>query len=197
MASQAEPNPPVPLVRVDQPDPASLAALLQYEGDVRRQASVDELIYFIANESRRIVQYEQMFVLREAMAGEGFRVVGASSIALIDRNAPLIHAIETGLAKRSKEAEDVDAEEWSDDASIADYPFHHWRWQPIVDRSGHVFAGLLLARAAPWREADGIRTARIADTAGHSWLALTGGKPVRKLPTLTKTRRRWLCSRCG
>jgi multidrug resistance efflux pump len=189
-------NAPIPLVRVDQPDPASLAALLQYEGDIRRQASVDELIYFIANESRRIVAYDQMFVLREAMAGEGFRVVGASSIALIDRNAPLIQAIETGFAKRKKEAglepADVDAEVWSDDASIADYPFHHWRWQPISDRAGHAFAGLLFARAAPWREADAFRTARIAETAGHSWLALTGGKPVRKLPKLNKTKKRLL-----
>jgi hypothetical protein len=192
MASQAEPNPPVPLIRLDQPDPASLAALLQYEGDVRRQASVDELVYFITNESRRIVQYDQMFICREAMAGDGFRIIGASSIAIVDRNAPLIHAIESGLSKRSKEAADVDAEIWSDDASIADYPFHHWRWQPIVDRSGHVFAGLLLARATPWREADAIRTARIAETAGHSWLALTGDKPVRKLPKLDRKKRRWL-----
>jgi multidrug resistance efflux pump len=196
MASLPDPTASVPLVRINQPDPSSLAALLQFEGDIRRQASVDELIYFIANESRHIVQYDQLFVMREAMLGRGFHVVGASSIAMIDRNAPLIHAIEAGLSKREKSndlsAANVEAGDWSDDAAIGDYPFHAWHWQPIADRTGHIFAGLLFTRTAPWRETDGIRTQRIAETAGHSWLALTGGKPARKLPKLNKTKRRLL-----
>jgi multidrug resistance efflux pump len=184
-------------LRVEQPDPSGLAGLLQYEADMRRQPSADELVYFVANESRRIVAYDQMFVLRESMAGEGFRVVAASSIAIVDRNAPLIHAIEAGFLERKRssdiaQAADIDAGVWSDDSAIADYPAHFWRWQPVQNRSGHVFAGMLFARSTPWREADGIRTARIAETFGHSWLALTGGKPVRKLPLLTQKRRRWL-----
>ena len=196
MASLSDPLQPVPLVRVEQPDPSGLAALLQFEGDIRRKASVDELIYFLANESRRIVNYDQMFVLREAMLADGFRVVGASSIAIVDRNAPLIHAIETGFSKRKQAgdltAADVLASQWSDDPAIDDYPFHNWHWQPIKDRSGNVFAGLLLTRTAPWREADAIRAERIAETGAHSWLALTGDKPVRKLPRLSKTKRRLL-----
>lgn len=196
MASQPEHKPPIQLVRPDQADPATLAGLLQYEGDLRRQASVDELIYFLANETRRIVPYDQLFVLREAMAGDRFQVITASSIALVDRNAPLINAIETGYAKRSKAGltgpADVDATSWSDDPSIADYPFHHWRWQPLLDRGGKSFGGLLFARAAPWQEADAVRTARVAETASHAWLALTANKPVRKLPKITAQKRRWI-----
>jgi biotin carboxyl carrier protein len=196
MASQPEHKPPIQLVRPDQADPATLAGLLQYEGDLRRQASVDELIYFLANETRRIVPYDQLFVLREAMAGDRFQVITASSIALVDRNAPLINAIETGYAKRSKAGltgpADVDATSWSDDPSIADYPFHHWRWQPLLDRGGKSFGGLLFAGAAPWQEADAVRTARVAETASHAWLALTANKPVRKLPKITAQKRRWI-----
>jgi Barrel-sandwich domain of CusB or HlyD membrane-fusion len=196
MASQAEAASAVPLIRSDQVDTGSLAALLQYEGEMRRQGSVDELLYFIANESRNILPYDQMFILREAMVGEGFHLAAASSIALVDRNAPLIQAIETGLKQRKKAmdlaAVNVHAGDWSDDSAIADYPYHDWRWQPVIDRNGHIFAGLLFARAAPWRDVDAIRTARIAETAAHSWLALTGGKPVRKMPKLNKTRRRLL-----
>jgi multidrug resistance efflux pump len=196
MASLPDPAPLVPMVRVDQPDPSSLAVLLQYEGDVRRQGSVDELVYFIANESRKIVQYDQTFVLREGFAGDGFRVIAASSIAVVDRNAPLIQAIETGLLSRKKKsglaAGDIDAGDWSDDPDIAEYPYQHWHWQPLAKRNGDVFAGLLLARATPWREQDGVRAGRIAETASHSWLALTGDKPVRKLPKLSKLKKRLL-----
>jgi multidrug resistance efflux pump len=196
MASLPDPAPLVPMVRVDQPDPSSLAVLLQYEGDVRRQASVDELVYFIANESRKIVQYDQMFVLREGFSGDRFRVIAASSIAVVDRNAPLIQAIETGLLKRKKAgglaAGDIDAGAWSDDPDIAEYPYQHWHWQPLTRRNGDVFAGLLFARATPWREQDSVRAGRIAETASHSWLALTGDKPVRKLPKLSKLKKRLL-----
>jgi biotin carboxyl carrier protein len=198
MASQPEPNPPIQMVRPDQPDPATLAGLLQYEGDLRRQASVDELVYFLANETRRIVPYDQLFVLREAMAADRFQVIAASSIAIVDRNAPLINAIETGYAQRRKagqtEAANIDAISWSDDPSIADYPFHNWHWQPLLDRGGKSFGGLLFARAAPWQEADAVRTARITETASHAWCALTANKPVRKLPRITMQKRRWIAA---
>lgn len=196
MASRPEPQPAVPLIRVEQRDTASLAALLQFEGDVRRQQSVNELIYLVANETRRIVAYEQMFVLREGHVGEGFHVVGASSIALIDRNAPLIQAIERVVAAVAAEtgtkARGFDATAYSDDPAVAEYPFHAWHWQPLTDRAGHVFAGLLVARQAPLREAEDTRLARIGETVGHGWLALTGGRPVRRFPKFDTRMKRGL-----
>jgi multidrug resistance efflux pump len=195
MASLPDPQITVPLIRAEQPDPSSLAALLQYEGDIRRQASVNELVYFVANESRRIVAYDQLFVLREARIGEGFHAIGASSIALVDRNAPLIHAIETVVAKLGSDAaQSFDATAYSDDPAIAEYPFHAWHWQPVIGKEGRPFAGLLIARAAPLREAEGVRLTRMAETIGHSWLALTGGKPVMRLPKLDSKKRRWIAA---
>jgi multidrug resistance efflux pump len=195
MASLPDPQPAVPLIRVAQPDPSSLAALLQYEGDVRRQASVNELVYFVANESRRIVAYDQLFVLRQARASEGFHVIGASSIALVDRNAPLIHALETILGKLPKEApQTFDATAYSDDPSISEYPFHAWHWQPIMGKDGKPFAGLLIARTVELREAEGVRLVRMSETIGHSWLALTSGKPVMRLPRLNSKKRRWIAA---
>jgi HlyD family secretion protein len=185
MASQVDPviQHPAVLQRAAQPEQASLAALLQYEGDIRRQASVNELVYFIANETRRIVAYDQMFVLRQAALGKGYNVVGASSLAVIDRSAPLIHAIEKAVTG-SDAPLDLIATEVSDDPSIADYPFPAWRWQPLTDGAGLVYAGLLLTRHEPMREAEGVRLDRISETISHSWQALTGGRPVRRLPLL-------------
>jgi hypothetical protein len=71
-------------------DAAMLAALLQYEGDLRRQSGVPELLYHVANETRRIVAYDQMFIARQAQINDGFHIVCVSSLATVDRNAPLI-----------------------------------------------------------------------------------------------------------
>jgi multidrug resistance efflux pump len=195
MASLPDPNPAVPLIRVAQPDTSSLAALLQYEGDVRRQASVNELVYFTANETRHITAYDQMFVLREARIGEGFHVVGASSIALVDRNAPLIHALEVVVSKLDADVpQSFEAPSYSDDPAIAEYPFQSWYWQPLTRNTGNAFAGLLIAHTSPLREAEVQRLTRISETVGHSWLALTGGKPVIRLPKLDSKKKRLIAA---
>jgi multidrug resistance efflux pump len=195
MASRPEPvsAQPALIQRAVPPEQASLAALLQFEGEARRQASVNELVYFIANETRRIVAYDQLFVLRQPRMGQGFRVIGASSLAIIDRNAPLIHAIEKAVAELDHTtAQSGMATDWSDDPSVNEYAFHHWWWQPLVGTDGQVFAGLLFARGEPWREAEAFRLERAAETLSHSWRALTGGKPVKRLPKIGKTQKRLL-----
>jgi multidrug resistance efflux pump len=197
MASLPDPlsEPPAQTVvipRAVSPDQASLAALLQYEGDMRRQASVNELVYHIANETRRIVAYDQMFILRQPRMGDGYHTVAASSIAVVDRNAPLIQALEKIVASfASASPLDLDPASMSNDPAIAEYPFHAWRWQPLLDADGKVFAGLILARGEPMREAEGVRLARIAETGAHSWRALTGGKPVSRLRRFGSKERRW------
>ncbi len=196
MATQAEPIVPHPVVlqRAHQPEQASLAALLQYEGDVRRQASVNELVYHIANETRRIVAYDQMFVLRQPRLGAGYHVVGASSLAVIDRHAPLIHAIEqaVGTIEHPEKMSNIMATEMSGDITVSDYPFPAWRWQPLTDHRGQVYAGLLLARGMPMGEAESVRLERITETINHSWQALTGGRPVRRIALLGTWQKRGL-----
>ncbi len=178
-------------------DQARLADLLQYEADVRRRASVNELIYHVANESRRIVAYDQMFVLRRPRVGDGFHVVGASSLAVVDRNAPLIQAIEKTVSHLigsvdTAAPQDFAATAFSDDPAIAEYPFSAWRWQPFIDGGGQVFAALLIARHDPLREGEGVRLGRIAETIGHSWCALTGGKPVSRFRSLKLRERKFM-----
>ncbi len=201
MASLPESDQPALIQRAVPPDQASLAALLQYEGEVRRQASVNELVYFVANETRRIVAYDQLFVLRLASVGEGFHVVGASSLAIIDRNAPLIHAVEKTISAMAREAaaqkpHDFAATAWSDDPSISEYPFHAWRWQPLLDRGGTAFAGLLFARTESFRQGEAVRLDRVGETVAHGWRALTGDKPVRRFPKPTRLQKRLIAAAC-
>lgn len=173
--------------------PASgLAELLQFEGDVRQQASVDELVYLVANETRGLVSYEQMFVLRRAAVRDGFAVQAASSLALVDRSAPLIAAIERAANGFGDSARDLDLRALSDDPALSDYPFHEWHWVPLTDRSTQVFGGLLLARTLPFTDPERSRIERIAGTVAHGWLALTGDRPVRRIHRIDAKARRGL-----
>jgi multidrug resistance efflux pump len=194
MASLPEPGAAVTQLRAPQPETGGLAELLRYEGEVRRQGSVDELVYFVANESRTLIAYEQMFVLRRAMVRDGFAVKAASSLAMIDHNAPLILAIEKVADGFDGTARSVDAATLSDDPAIAEYPFHLWHWAPLQQRDGTVFAALLLARSTPWTENEAVRIGRMAETVGHGWLALTGGKPVRRFPKLDSKSKKWIAA---
>jgi hypothetical protein len=198
VASQPAPEPitlsiPPQIPRAASPESATLAALLQFEAEVRRQPTEAELIYHVANESRRILPYDQMFVLRRARIGEGHHVIAASSIAVVDRNAPLIAFIESSLKRLDvAEAQSFDASAYaqaSDDA-LDDYPFHAWHWQPMRDATGDVFAGLLVARTEPLRDGEAFRLTRIAETVEHGWRALAGGQPVKPIKKLGKRERR-------
>jgi multidrug resistance efflux pump len=199
MASQPAPDRvvlPHAIPRAVPPEQASLAALLQFEGDVRRQPTEVELVYHVANESRRIVAYDQMFVLRHARIGDGYHVMAASSIAVIDRTAPLIAFIEASIARLRAErgidaARDFAAPAFARPGEdvLDDYPFYAWHWQPLADNDGAVFAGLLVARTTALSEGEAFRLLRIAETIGHGWRALTGGKPVRPVKKLGKRER--------
>jgi multidrug resistance efflux pump len=173
-------------------DSAGLAALLRYEGEVRKQASVDELTYFVANESRALVAYDQMFVLRRSAVRSGLAVTAASSLARIDNNAPLIQAIERAAAGFGDDVRRLADRLGSDDPALSDYPFTTWQWAPLNGRDGIAYGGLLLARAAPWSDADALRLTRMTETIGHSWLALTGGKPPRRRINLDRRAKRWI-----
>jgi multidrug resistance efflux pump len=199
MANQPAPDlriTPPPIPRIVPPETATLAALLQYEGEARRQPSEAELIYHVANETRRIVTYDQMFVLRHARIGDDFHVMTASSIAVVDRNAPLIRFIEQCVGRlRDNDSLttaalfDPSAFARAGDDALDDYPFHAWHWHPLLDSDGTVFAGLLLARTDPLDEAEAFRLDRVAETISHSWRALTGGKPVKPVKKIDKRQR--------
>lgn len=174
------------LTRPPRADP--LAALLAWEGAARRQASVPELCWFLGNDLGAIVPCEQAFVLKRPLVGDGWRIETASGVDTIERHAPLVRAIEAALADATDAAE-IDAPA---DPAIDDYPFPHWLWQPLHDRDGIAFAGLLLARAHPFDAGEAARLARAGETAAHAWLAFSAGKPPRRLPKLTTRQRRWL-----
>ena len=163
-----------------------LAGLLQFEAEIRRQGSVAELHYHVANEMRRILPYDQMFIARQPRIGDDYHIICASSISSVDRNTPLIQAMEKLITKLAAtdgldRPHDFALAAMGDDAALAEYPFGQCRWQPLLDREGKVFAGLLLMRETMFREGENFRLTRISETVSHSWRALTGEKPVKRI----------------
>lgn len=180
-------------------DAEKLAALLQFEGDIRRQQTVNELQYLVTNDTRRVLAYGQMFVLRRASMGDGYQVKCASSLATVDRNAPLLQGIESLLKRLADEfglgkPQDFTATAFSDDAAIAEYPFPQMRWQPLADADGTVFGGLLVAGEEPLRKGETVRLERIAETTAHGWRALSGNRPVRRLPSIDRKKKLWIAA---
>ncbi|MBV7265918.1 efflux RND transporter periplasmic adaptor subunit [Erythrobacter ani] len=178
-------------------DAKMLAVLLQFEADIRRQSTVAELQYFVANEARAILPYGQMFVLRQATIGKGYTTKCVSSLATVDPNAPLIDALEKAVSNLADKftlakPREFDAQRSRPDEALSDYPYTQMYWQPLLDAEGSPFAGLLLAREETLRNGEKIRIARIGDTTAHSWLALTGKKPVRRLPVLDSRKKKWI-----
>lgn len=193
--------------RLQQPQPdgapsvqPTLANLLQCEGEMRRQATVPELLYFIANETRQIVQHEQMFILLQPRLGDVLKVQTISSIAIVDRNTPFIQAIEhcvAALAMRGElgNTQDIDIVGATDGhrAGFDDYPFHTLHWHPLKARDQSVFAGLLLARSKPLDDAERIRLERVGESAAHCWLALTANRPVNRISRIGPRERKGIC----
>ena len=181
------------------PDAAKLAALLQLEAEIRRQETVEELQYFIANETRQVLPFGQMFVLRQARIGQGFEVQCASSLATVDRNTPLIHVLEKAIERLARDhgleqPSAFDASSLRADEALDQYPYSQMYWQPFLGKDDEVFGGLLIARDEPLREGEKYRATRIAETAAHSWLALSGGKPVRRLPVIDSKKKKWIAA---
>ncbi|MEL6426735.1 MAG: hypothetical protein AAFQ33_14910, partial [Pseudomonadota bacterium] len=66
--------------------------LLQVEADIRRARTVAELSYHLANETRPLLGYRQLFFLRRK--GGRLRLDTVSSVASFEKNAPLTRWIE-------------------------------------------------------------------------------------------------------
>ncbi len=187
--SSATVIPIAPIGAVTSGDANQLAGLLQFEAEIRRQQSVPELQYLVANELRRIVPYDQMFIVQQARIGDRFHVHCASSIATVDRNAPLMQAVEKMLADMADEHDltkprDFLVDAVSDDPALAEYPYKNCRFQPLKDTQDNCFAALLVLGERSLRENEIFRLNRVADTTEHAWRALTGDKPVRKIARL-------------
>lgn len=157
---------------------SGLQQILALEARFRAAKSVDELGYLAANDLRRLTGTRQSFVLH-ADGSSHFKVKTVSSLAVVERDAPLIRWIERLVGEMRRQNETAEAVEFSlpaycDDAceEVQTYPFKYFLWQPLTLSDGTEFAGLLQTRERPFSTSDKQLTARLTGTLGHAWRAL-------------------------
>lgn len=176
-------------------EPSGALSLLQFEADIRRQSTLAELQFHLANEMRRVLRFRQAFVLDVPTAGAPV-VRTVSSLATVEGESALIQWAQATVAGLQADAGlskviGFDAKAYADvGAGAADmaYPFAFLMWLPLPDREGAVRAGVLLADAQPWRQADQVIAERLGSTYAHAWFALAPHR-ARWSP---KAHRRWL-----
>lgn len=162
-----------------------LETVLAVDDRIRSAKDVRELCHVIVNESRKITGARQIF-LAQLNGASTFNVKAVSSLALVERDTPLIRWIENAIENITKERgldEQVDfslpafVDPESDESKT--YPFRDLVWQPLKLKTGETFAGLLVARDRVWHVPELRVIARQASVYANAWQALGGYRHLR------------------
>lgn len=172
----------------------ALEAMLGGEQRIRAAATEEELVHLLANDVRKFAGARQVFVLK-AIGEAEFEVCAVSSVALVDKDTPLIRAISSmtnALVKKTggRETQMFLRSDYAP-TDMTDYPFQAFIWQPMISKSGKVFAGVLVARERQWSEAETAVVKLQADNAATAWAVMLGPKALAARPT-ARVRWRWL-----
>lgn len=154
--------------------------LLAFEESVRAIDHEGELSAHLCNATRTFVGYRQAFFLRRRVRGGPMVVVAASSIPVVDRDAPMVRSIEGALANLAADAGVAEQKRFlfpayadPGDDEAQGYPFAECCWTPLKE-GDEVVGGLLAMREAPWRESDAALLRRFSRLYVHALRSLSG-----------------------
>ena len=158
----------------------AILQLLDLEAQAREARTTHDLALVIANETQKLTRARQIFVC-EGPGNGHLAITAATGLAVVDKNAPLIHWIEQVLERARAETDFGEIREFvlqaysdPDQDSARTYPFREALWLPLRGRDGSRLGGVLLARETPWLEHDHVLARRLAATFSHAWSALAG-----------------------
>ena len=176
MATTAEPTPQqLPIL-------IHLAALTHLEGQIRAAKTIQELQFLSVNETRRLIPYEQAFLLSAShSANEACRVLNAASVAVVDRDAPMMVWLEQAVralfqAADTKEQPTVITEELLPESLRSgwrEFVKGHVFWCPLQHPDETVLGAWWFERDFPWQENDVAIVHRLAGSYAYAWKALS------------------------
>jgi hypothetical protein len=159
-----------------------LAALTHLEGQIRAAKTIQELQFLSVNETRRLIPYEQAFLLSASdSANEAYRVLNASSVAVVDRDAPLIVWLEQAVQAlrrtgSTSEQPMVVTEELLPESLRAgwrEFVKGHVFWCPLQHPDETLLGVWWFERDFPWQENDVAIVHRLAGSYAYAWKALS------------------------
>lgn len=177
-----------PQPRPAEADPsAALRQLLAVEAEIRRAGSREALTLLLVNEIRKFSRARQAFAVRVDSATLAFERV--SSLATIDRDAPLVRWLEGVLQARLvagdlQEPRTIDLGLEPQEAGET-YPFRHALWLPGFDRAPALACGFLLTREQAWNPEEHAIAGRLVETGAHALLSFEP-KPAFSLAFLKR-----------
>ncbi len=159
-----------------------LTVLMQLEAEARAAQTEKALQFLIVNETRRLLTYRQAFLFSSPGDPRSrCRVEVASSIAVIDRDVPLIRWMELALdAMREKDR--PDALQRLDSSKCPQGLAEEWRelslpyvlWCPLCRPDGTSLGGLWLVREMGWKDNELTLIKRLCDAYAHAWGMFAG-----------------------
>jgi len=152
-----------------------LGTLLQLEQEARHAPNRQTLSFLIVNDTRRLLEYDQallFFISPES----GVTLQAASSLAVIDNNAPFVTWIKKLVAKYSKtdKASKIHPINSEDVPELFSREWSEWitgnvLWSPFFDREGNVTGVLWISRESIWNDNEIGIIERISDAYSHAW----------------------------
>ncbi len=168
--------------------------LLAFEADLRALNTEAELFAHWCNETRRFLNYRQAFLLHSKVRQTRPRLVSATSLPSVDRDAPFVRWLEKVV---NRMAADIGLDKqrcfslpaYCDDTDeeTQNYPFVEFFWTPLVEEEATI-GGFLVVRESPWHADEQLVAERFCKLYVHSWQSIKGrGKLARKHRMARKT----------
>jgi multidrug efflux pump subunit AcrA (membrane-fusion protein) len=175
-----------------------LAALTRLEGQIRAAKTIQELHFISVNETRRLVPYQQAYLLSAAESESApWQIVCASSVAVVDRDAPMIRWLEQVIQALRVEHPDAIpmavTEETCPESCREGWREHvqgYVFWCPLKHPDETVLGGWWFEREFPWEENDITIVHRLAGSFAYAWKALS--KRTRSWSATIKKPSYWL-----
>lgn len=138
-----------------------LATLLQLEQNGKNCESLKELYYLITNETSKLIDYDQAFLLGPSITSN-LEVVSISNITTIDSTSPFnqwLENISLNISKSDKAniIHPIDTHkelDKIDQSSLQEYVFGNLLWIPLkkIQNNIEVYYVLILSRETQWKE---------------------------------------------
>jgi len=119
----------------------SANTLLAFEADLRSLANEAELFAHWCNETRRFIHYRQAFLLHSAVHGAKPRLICATSLPAVDRDAPFVRWLEKTVCRMAEDGGlhrqrgfKLSAYCDGSDEETQNYPFSEFLWTPLIER---------------------------------------------------------------